>query len=94
MIQWQALILKALAVFVTAGLPYHLALENIVAAAIFTFPGGVMGKIIWLYSVLTAGMIASIFCIGLLWLPYHNFRNAPLRVAFNTDCFKPFPREQ
>lgn len=32
------------------------------------FPGGAMGKVIWIYSALTAGIIESAFFIGLPWL--------------------------
>lgn len=32
------------------------------------FPGGVMGTVVWIYSALSAGLIESIFFIGLPWL--------------------------
>nr|WP_229506747.1 CPBP family intramembrane glutamic endopeptidase [Pseudoduganella rivuli] len=41
-----------------------------------------MGSVIWIYSAVTAGIVESIFFIGLPWLLYRHVRAAPSRIAF------------
>jgi len=45
------------------------------------YPDGIMGTIVWLYSALTAGIVESIFFIGLPWLLWSR------RVKDNTLAF-------
>ena len=93
-LRWQSPILGTLAMFVTAGLAFW-ATRNLSwqllaqPTGFFSFPGvypsGLMGKIIWLYSSVTAGVVESVFFIGLPWLLYHNIRSTPSRTVFATS---------
>jgi len=90
-LRWQSPILGSLGVFITAGgaslltrnVSWHLLGEP---TGFFNFPGvlpgGPIGKCVWVYSAVTAGLVESIFFVGLPWLLYHNIRNAPSRRFF------------
>jgi hypothetical protein len=90
-LDWKYFILGTLAVFITTGLAFFLT-RNLLwqllnhPTGFFTFPGvfpsGLLGKVIWVYSAITAGIVESIFFIGLPWLLYCNIRNAPSQTAF------------
>jgi len=90
-LRWQSAILETLAMFATAGLVFFVVrklswqLLNH-PTGFFTFPGvspgGLMGSFIWLYSAVTAGVVESVFFIGLPWLLYCNIRNHPSRATF------------
>lgn len=89
--QWRFVLLESLAMFVTAGLAYYLTLKVAYhvlhqPTGYFSFPGvfpdGLMGKVIWLYSGVSAGLIESIFFVGLPWLLYQNIRSEPSPVIF------------
>ena len=89
--RWDSLALRSLAVLCTAGLIYFASYKLSWQllnhpSGYFTFPGvfpgGIMGTVVWLYSAATAGLIESIFFIGLPWLLYHNIRSDPSRIAF------------
>ncbi|MRV70214.1 CPBP family intramembrane metalloprotease [Duganella sp. FT92W] len=89
--RWQALIVGALLVFITTYIAF-VGTRNISWALLghppsyFSFPGvfpsGLMGSVIWIYSAVTAGIVESIFFIGLPWLLYRHVRAAPSRIAF------------
>jgi membrane protease YdiL (CAAX protease family) len=90
-LRWRSLILGTLAVFATTSLAYFWAsklswqwLDQPTGYFSFpeVFPGGLMGNVIWFYSALTAGIVESIFFIGLPWLLYRNVRRLPSRAAF------------
>ena len=87
----QLAVVATIGVFITAGLAYFLSRS--VAwqllgepSGFFTFPGvfpsGLMGMVVWLYSAVTAGVVESIFFIGLPWLLYHNLRRDPSQIVF------------
>jgi len=90
-LRWQLQILGTLGVFITAGLTFYFA-RNWAwqlfgrPTGFFTFPGvfpsGPMGTVIWLYSAVTAGVVESVFFIGLPWLWYRNIKVIPSRVSF------------
>jgi hypothetical protein len=90
-LDWKYFILGTLAVFITTGLAFFLT-RNLLwqllnhPTGFFTFPrvfpSGLLGKVIWFYSAITAGIVESIFFIGLPWLLYCNTRNAPSQTAF------------
>jgi hypothetical protein len=90
-IRWQSPISGTLAVFVTSGLVFSMTVS--LSWHLFgkptgffgwssVFPQGMLGTIVWLYSALAAGIVESIFFIGLPWLLYYNARREPSRVAF------------
>lgn len=90
-LRWQALTSDPLAVFVTAGLALLVArtlswqlLDQPTGFFTFpgVFPGGLMGSVVWLYSAVTAGVVESIFFLGLPWLLYRNIRSKPSGVLF------------
>jgi hypothetical protein len=90
-LRWQSPIMGTLAVFVTTGLALsmmrNLAWELLGQPTGFfswssVFPQGMLGTIAWLYSAFAAGIVESIFFIGLPWLLYHNVRRDPSRAAF------------
>lgn len=90
-LRWLPSIMGALAVFVTTGLVFFLAIrlwwllfDRPTGFFAFpeVFPGGLARQIIWFYSSVTAGIIESIFFIGLPWLLYRNIKNEPSCVAF------------
>ena len=90
-LRWQSPILGTFCVFITAGLAFYLA-RNWAwqlfgqPTGFFTFPGvfpsGPMGTVIWIYSAVTAGVVESIFFIGLPWLLYQNIKEKPSRASF------------
>lgn len=91
-LHWRSFILGTLAVFITGYLSFvwarHLSwlwlgqptgffsLVNI-------FPSGLWKNISLIYSSFTAGIVESIFFIGLPWLLCHNVQKSPSRVAFS-----------
>ena len=90
-LRWQSPILGTLGVFITCYLSFswasYLSWQWFDQPSGFfslpsVFPSGLLGKITWLYSSFTAGIIESIFFIGLPWLLYHNIRSTPSRTAF------------
>ena len=46
------------------------------------FPSGWGRDLLWIYSAVTAGVVESIFFIGLPWLLYANLRKSPSRLLF------------
>lgn len=90
-LRWQKPVVGTVAVFVTTGLTFlwtrhwtWLLLGY--PSGYFSFPelypGGIAGTAVWVYSAVTAGIVESIFFIGLPWLLYHNALNKPSRIAF------------
>lgn len=86
-----SLVLGSLGVFVTAGLVFYWTRYGAWQllgrpSGFFTFPGvfpgGPMGTVIWLYSAATAGIVESIFFIGLPWRWYQGIRETPSRAAY------------
>ena len=53
------------------------------------YPEGIMGTVIWLYSALTAGIVESIFFIGLPWLLWSQLvnKNSPAFIAIISVIF-------
>jgi len=90
-LRWQTLTLGTVGVSITAGLAFYLA-RNWAwqlfgqPTGFFTFPGvfptGSLGTVIWFYSAITAGIVESIFYIGLPWLLYRNLKIKPSRISF------------
>ncbi len=79
----RALVLGTLAVLVTSGPAFFLTHDLIwewqgQPTGLFDYPGmfpdGLAGTIIWIYSSLTAGIVESIFYIGLPWLLFASLR--------------------
>lgn len=83
---WQSLVWRALAVFVTAGLAFLVA-RNLAWTVlrppasswplVQMFPGGLAGAAARAYAALSAGLVESIFFIGLPWLLYASCRPRP-----------------
>jgi hypothetical protein len=90
-LRWQTLIIGTLLVFLTTAIAFF-GTRNVSWALLgypsgfFSFPGvfpsGLMAHIVWLYSAATAGIVESIFYIGLPWLLYRHVRPDPSRIAF------------
>lgn len=90
-LRWQSPLFATLVVFVTGYIVFtwtsHLSWLLLgKPSGMFTitkvFPDGLLGKITWLYSSFTAGIVESIFFIGLPWLLYRNIRDLPSRIEF------------
>lgn len=82
---------QTLGVAVTAGLAWWLSGRTTWALLNYptgffsfanVFPGGLAGRVAWLYSGISAGIVESAFFIGLPWLLYRAYRAAPSRVLF------------
>lgn len=89
---WQSLIFRTLIVFVTDAIIFFgvrkVSWELLGhPVSFFSFPGvfpsGPMGNVVWLYAAATAGIVESIFFIGLPWLMYQHFRVEPSRILFS-----------
>ena len=85
------LALRTLMVFVTAGLAFVVA-RNLswrvlgASAASFQlghhFPSGLSGTVVWIYAAVSAGLMESIFFIGLPWLWYASAYQNPSEPYF------------
>jgi hypothetical protein len=91
-LRWQSPVSGTLAAFITMKLAFSLTsklawqlLDHPKGVFDWTtvFPDGLLWPIVLLYSALTAGVVESIFFIGLPWLLYHNVRHAPSLPAFS-----------
>lgn len=88
---WRILAWRALAVFVTAGLAFLVA-RNLAWTVIRPpasswplaqmFPGGLVGAAARAYAAVSAGLVESIFFIGLPWLLYASCRPRPSQQWF------------
>jgi hypothetical protein len=88
---WRTLAWQAAAVFVTAGLAFLVA-RNLAWVVLRPpaspwplaqmFPGGMAGAAVRTYAALSAGLVESIFFIGLPWLLYRSARAKPSRRWF------------
>jgi hypothetical protein len=88
---WRTLAWQALAVFVTAGLAFLVA-RNLAWRVLGPsagssplaqmFPGGLAGAATRVYAAFSAGLVESIFFIGLPWLLYASLRPRPSRQWF------------
>ena len=88
---WRTLTWQALVVFVTAGLAFlvarNLAWRLLGPSATAwplaqMFPGGLAGAATRVYAAFSAGLVESIFFIGLPWLLYASLRPRPSRQSF------------
>ncbi len=91
-LDWQSLLVGAFWSFFTIAIAFFGArdLSWILLGypnGFFSFPGvfpsGVMRHVVWLYSSATAGIVESVFFIGLPWLLYRQVRSNPSRVFFS-----------
>jgi hypothetical protein len=92
-LDWRYLPWQATAVFATAGPAFVVARNlswRVVGPAPLPwplpkmFPEGLAGTATWIYASLSAGLVESIFFIGLPWLLYASLGKAPPRPLFFT----------
>ena len=90
-VSWKRLPLQSLVAFVSMGLTF-VVIRNI-SWRLLGYPksmfswgqvltDGTLGTVVWIYSALTAGIVESIFFIGLPWLWFSSRRQEPSRLIF------------
>ena len=91
-LRWQSPFIGTLMVFVTGGIAFYeaqkiswmlLGYPRGIFSFDLVFPAGLMGGVCRIYSAVTAGVVESIFFIGLPWLLYRHIRTDASTQAFS-----------